>query len=174
MTDFLLEKKLSPWWLRAAAAVLLANLARRKASCLCTALSRFALFRASSRCLSAAASDTAAPRGEEERADAGLDTCLGSAGGAGCARVRRRPAGLVAGGSAGRGDDTCLGSDTGRPVCDPARAAATRRRSGLTAASVRRNPISELSGCSGLAIGETVILLHPPLPLVGVSIETMR
>ena len=27
---------------------------------------------------------------------------------------------------------------------------------------------------AGLAIGETVILLHPPLPLVGVSIETMR
>ena len=25
-----------------------------------------------------------------------------------------------------------------------------------------------------LAVGETVILLHPPLPLVGVSIETMR
>ena len=27
---------------------------------------------------------------------------------------------------------------------------------------------------AGLAVGETFILLHPPLPLVGVSIETLR
>ena len=36
------------------------------------------------------------------------------------------------------------------------------------------DPAPHDRGLAGLAIGETVILLHPPLPLVGVSIAMER
>ena len=35
-------------------------------------------------------------------------------------------------------------------------------------------PLAVVESHQRLAVGETVILLHPPLPSVGISIETMR
>ena len=60
--------------------------------------------------------------------------------------------------------------------CPPGLSCAIFLHVELLRASERRACSFDRAFCSAwnLAVGETVILLHPPLPLAGVSIETMR